>query len=238
MARRNRPPERRIARLMNAATPHTPSDMVARDQFVPGYGTMLQMTTQLIAEHIGETGVVLVLGAGGGLEIEVFSASMPRWTYLAIDPNKGMLDAARERARRCGAMDKVVWIDGFVFNAPPALCDAGVCLLTLHFVTGEESKLDTLKALRARLRPSAPLVVVDLCMDKGASDYELRLDRYCRFALDSGADPELVASTRERVRTVIDTLGASREDALIRDAGFRDVDLFYAGHSWRGWIAR
>jgi len=222
---------------MNGATQHIPSDIEARGRFVPGYGVMLQMTAQLIAERIGAEGTLLVLGAGGGLEIEAFLQWMPRWTYVAVDPDRTMLDAARERVRGCGAAGKVSWVDGYIFDAPLTRHDAAVCLLTLHFVPGEEGKLDTLKALRARLGPNAPLVLVDLCMDKHAPDYEARLDQYQRFAVESGADPEQAASTRERVRTVIDTLSPVSEESLIRDAGFSDVDLFYAGLSWRGWIA-
>jgi len=222
---------------MNTAIAHTPSDMAARARFVPGYGTILQMSTQLIAEHVGGPGLVLVLGAGGGLELEAFAARMPGWTYLAVDPDRTMLEAARERARGCGAAERISWVEGRIFDAPPARCDAATCLLTLHFIVGEQAKLETLRALRARLRPGAPFVLVDLCMDRDAQDYGLQLDRYERFALDSGADPELAVSTRARVRDVIDTLPPLREQALLGEAGFGDIDLFYAGLSWRGWVA-
>lgn len=204
---------------------------------MPGYGIMLRMAAQLIAEHVGGSGRVLVLGAGGGLELEAFAGRMPGWTYLAVDPDRTMLEAARERVRGCGAADRVSWVEGHVFDAPPARCDAATCLLTLHFVAGEEAKLETLRALLARLKPGAPLVLVDLCMDKDGRDYGMELDRYERFAVESGADPELAAATRARVRSVIDTLAPLREKALIREAGFGDIDLFYAGLSWRGWVA-
>jgi tRNA (cmo5U34)-methyltransferase len=222
---------------MNMTTSHIPSDLETRGRFVPGYAVMLQMAAQLTEERIGLQGTVLILGAGGGLEIEAFSARAPAWTFLAVDPDRTMLEAARERARICGTAERVTWIDGYIFDAPATLCDAAVCLLTLHFVPGEEAKLDTLKALRARLKPDAPLVLVDLCMDKRARDYDLRLSRYERFAIDSGAEPNQAASTRERVRNVIDTLSPSVEENLVRKAGFEAVDLFYAGLSWRGWLA-
>lgn len=33
------------------------------------------------------------------------------------------------------------------------------------------------------------------------------------------------------------TLSPERDAALLEEAGFRDVELFYAGFSFRGWVA-
>jgi|CXWL01.1.fsa_nt_gi tRNA (cmo5U34)-methyltransferase len=198
---------------------------------------MLQMSRQLIAEAIGESGEILVLGAGGGLETEAFAARAPAWRFCAIDPDAAMIEAARDRVRACGAMDRVTWVEGFVFDAPPDQCDAAVCLLTLHFVADNGEKLRTLEAVRARLRPHAPFILVDLCMDKNGSDHQLRLARYQRFANESGAPAEQAEATTERVRDVINTVSADRNELLLKQAGFKDIDLFYVGLSWRGWVA-
>jgi tRNA (cmo5U34)-methyltransferase len=216
---------------------HTPSDLQGRAQFVPGYPTMLQMSAQLLAEAFGERGSVLVLGAGGGLELEAFATRWPDWRYCAVDPDTTMLQTARERVQACGALDRVAWVEGTIFEAPQHKHDGATCLLTLHFVADDGEKLRTLQGMHDRLRPGGPLVLVDLCADKGAVDYQRRLDRYQRFALESGAPAAQAASTTERVRTVIHSVSAARNEALLHQAGFTGVDLFYAGLSWRGWVA-
>lgn len=206
-------------------------------RFVPGYTIMQRMAAQLIAERIGGVGEVLVLGAGGGLELEAFASARPGWRFLAVDPSAEMLNAARARAAACNALDRVRWVEGLIFDAPVAPCDAATCLLTLHFVPDDGGKLATLRAIHERLKPGAPFVLVDLCMDKAALDYQRHVDRYQRFALDSGADADDVAETVIRVKTIINTVPAARDEELLAEAGFGDAGLFYAGLSWRGWVA-
>lgn len=204
-------------------------------RFVPGYQVMQRVAAQLIAERIGDAGKVLVLGAGGGLEIETFAREYPHWTYLGVDPAGEMLNAARERVAACGAAAS--WVQGYIFDAPPERCDAATTMLTLHFVPDDGGKLATLRALHERLKPGAPFILVDLCIDKAAPDYDRAVERYRTFALRAGAEPDDVAGTIDRVRHVLQTVAPARNEALLREAGFTDVQLFYAGLSWRGWVA-
>ncbi len=46
---------------------------------VPGYAGMQRMTALLLSERVPEDGQVLVLGAGGGLELKVFAEAHPKW---------------------------------------------------------------------------------------------------------------------------------------------------------------
>ena len=60
--------------------------------------------------------------------------------------------------------------------------------------------------MRERLRPGAPFALVDLCVDKNGRDWDRRVDRFRRFALDSGADLDDVEATVLRVRAVLHTV--------------------------------
>ena len=108
--------------------------------FVPGYGHMQRMAAQLIRERIGETGNVLVLGAGGGLELEAFASLSPQWRFLGVDPAAEMLGAAKERLRLAAASERVDWHHGYIFDAPAGPFDAATCMLTLHFVPDDGAK--------------------------------------------------------------------------------------------------
>jgi len=59
-------------------------------KMVPGYAGMQRMTTLLLAERIPEQGHVLVLGAGGGLELKAFTEAQPSWNLHGVDPSKEM----------------------------------------------------------------------------------------------------------------------------------------------------
>jgi tRNA (cmo5U34)-methyltransferase len=205
--------------------------------FVPAYEHMQRMAAQLIRERIGNTGKVMVLGAGGGLELEAFASRCPQWTFVGVEPAEEMLKAAKDRVLQAGASERVDWHHGYIFDAPPGPFDAATCLLTLHFVPDDGAKEQTLAEIRRRLKPGAPFVLVDLCIDLASPDAATALDRYREFALESGADLERVESTCGRLVNVLKLVSAARDEALLGIAGFSQVELFYAGLSWRGWRA-
>jgi tRNA (cmo5U34)-methyltransferase len=206
-------------------------------RFVPGYKAMQQMAAQLLAETAGQGAEILVLGAGGGLEIEAFAAAQPSWRFTGLDPSVEMLKQAKRVVGAAGAADRVRWVHGYIPDAPEGPFDGASCLLTLHFLPDDGEKLAALRIIRDRLKPGGRFVVADLCLDKQADDYEMRLGRYGRFAVDSGADAQDVAETQQRVSNVLHSVPPTREEALLAEAGFLYIDLFYAGLSWRGWSA-
>jgi tRNA (cmo5U34)-methyltransferase len=205
--------------------------------FVPAYAHMQRMAAQLMRERIGKTGKVLVLGAGGGLELEAFASACPQWTFVGVDPAEEMLKAAQDRVSQAGASERVDWHHGYIFDAPPGPFDAATCMLTLHFVADDGAKERTLTEIRRRLKPGAPFVLVDLCIDLAAPESAVALNRYRDFALESGADVERVDATCGRLTHVLKMVSAARDEELLGLSGFDKVELFYAGLSWRGWCA-
>ena len=216
-------------------------DFVARysegpPRFVPGHHDMLRMATMLLAEDAPADAQVLVVGAGGGVELRHFATAHAGWRLTGIDPSTQMLTVARstlrELALRCDL------IEGIVETAPAGPFDAASCLLTLHMIPDDGSKLATLQAIRTRLRPGAPFVIVDHCLERADPQFERRIDRYARFALASGAPFEDVARACEGIRTMVPMISREREAVLLEQAGFGAIELFYAGFLWTGWTAQ
>ena len=154
-----------------------------------------------------------------------------------MDPAAEMLGAAKERLRLAAASDRVDWHHGYIFDAPSGPFDAATCMLTLHFVPDDGGKERTLAEIRKRLKPGAPFVLVDLCINLSEPDASVALDRYRNFALESGAEPDRVDATCGRVSSVLNTASAARNEELLGSSGFSQIELFYAGLSWRGWRA-
>lgn len=205
--------------------------------FVPAYAEMTRLAGQLIGEAIGSEGRVLVVGAGGGRELAAFAGRAPNWSFIAVDPSAEMLKIARGRAGDDKFEGRTEYVEGLVFDAPRGPFDAATCLLTLHFVPDDGAKLETLRAIRSRLKPGAPFLLVTLCIDLTAPRAEAHLRRYRDYALQSEAAEKDVAATCDRVRTGLHMVPAAREEALLAEAGFSNIDLFYAALSWRGWCA-
>jgi tRNA (cmo5U34)-methyltransferase len=203
-------------------------------RFVPGFADLHRMTGVLLAERAPPDAKVLVLGAGGGLEISALAQAHPGWTFIGVDPSQEMLRLA---ARTLGPLGvRVELVRGYIEDAPPGPFDAAVCLLTLHFLDVAERRRTT-REVRQRLRPGAPFVAAHGSFPQGPDERPLWLSRYATFAIASGVAPELADKARTSVAAHVHMLSPEQDEGILREAGFNDVSLFFAAFTWRGWIA-
>lgn len=204
-------------------------------RFMPGYADMQRMAAILLAEHAPEDAEILVLGAGGGLEMKVFAEMQPAWRFVGVDPAGEMLKLARVTL---GSMaERARWVEGYIDDAPAGPFEGGACLLTLHFLEREE-RLRTLREIKARLAPGAPFVAAHSSFPQDPGKRETWLRRYTAFGIAKGADPEQAAGAGKAVGENLDLLSPEADAALMVEAGFSDVELFYAAFTWRGWVGR
>lgn len=192
------------------------------------------MAALLLAETVPPQGHVLVLGAGGGLELKVFAEAQPGWRFAGVDPSAEMLKLAT--ATLGPLASRVELIEGYVDTAPQGPFDGATCLLTLHFLSIEQ-RLYTLTELARRLKPGAPLVVAHHSFPQ-TEDQKMRwLNRYAAFAAASGVPAENTKSAAVAIGSRLPLLAPEQEEALLQEAGFRSVELFYAAFTFRGWVA-
>ena len=202
-------------------------------RFVPGFDALHRMTGILLAEKVPPAARILVLGAGGGLELTALAAAYPGWTFTGIDPAQPMLDLA---AQVMGAeAQRAELICGYIDDAPDGPFDGAVCLLTLHFLDRDERRR-TVAEIHRRLKPGAPFVAAHSSFPQGPGDKELWLSRYAAFAVASGSPPEQAEQARAAVAAAANMLEPQEDEAILRQGGFADAALFYAAFTWRGWI--
>jgi tRNA (cmo5U34)-methyltransferase len=224
---------------MTPPPPFTDPAMIARyaedtPKKVPGYADLHRMTMMLLAEHAPEDAKIIVVGGGGGMELKAFATAQPSWRFVGVDPSAEMLDLA---GRVLGPFQTRVQLQkGYVDHAPPGPFDGATCLLTLHFLQRDE-RLHTLREIRRRLKPGAPLVVAHHSRPEGAP-LDIWLTRSVAFAEGPGVDFAKASASGAMMAERLPVLSPAEEEALLREAGFSDVALFYAGFSFRGWVSR
>jgi tRNA (cmo5U34)-methyltransferase len=214
-------------------------------RYVPGLVDLHRMTGILLAEKAPRDARILVLGAGGGLELKALAEAHPGWSFVGVDPSAEMLGLA---AHTLGPLAlgplgaRVELIQGYIEDAPAGPFDAATCLLTLHFLASDERRR-TASEIRRRLKPGAPFVAAHGSFPQGQGEGEgqderaLWLSRYAAFAITSGVDPDQANAARTAVDTSVSMLSPEQDEAILREAGFADVTLFFAAFTWRGWIA-
>jgi len=202
---------------------------------VPGFHGLQQMTRVLLAESVPEDGHVLVLGAGGGLELKAFAEAQPRWRLTGVDPSAEMLKLA---ATTLGPLaPRAELVEGYVDDAPQGPFDGATCLLTLHFLPREQ-RLHTVREVRRRLAPGAPFVVAHHSVADAPESRGRWLSRYAAFSVASGIPAPNMAHAATAISERLPLLTPEEDEAVLREAGFSDVELFYAAFTFRGWVMR
>lgn len=201
---------------------------------VPGFTDLQRMAMLLLAEYAPRAADILVLGAGGGLELKVFAEAQTQWRLLGVDPSAEMLNLARSTLGPLQSHAELV--EGTIDAAPLGPFDGAACLLTLHFLPRDE-RLRTLRELRRRLKPGAPFVVAHHSFAKDEQGQRW-LARVAAYAVSRGLDPGQAAAMPAALAEHLPALSPEEDEALLREAGFNDVALFYAALTFRGWVAK
>lgn len=197
---------------------------------VPGFDGLHRMMSMLLAERIPERGQILVLGAGGGLELKALAEAHPGWTLTGIDPSADMLKLAEQIVGPHAS--RVSLHEGYIDSAPVGPFDGAACLLTLHFVPHDQ-RLETLREIHRRLVPGAPFVVAHISFPQTEPERSTWIARHVAY---SGTAAANVESAKKAIATRLSILSPEEDEASLREAGFSDVSLFYAGLSFRGWV--
>jgi tRNA (cmo5U34)-methyltransferase len=87
------------------------------------------------------------------------------------------------------------------------------------------------------LKPGAPLVIAHSSFSQQDGARCLWLNRYAAFATASGVPAADVEKMRATVEAQLSILSPEQDEAILQEAGFSEVGMFYAAFSWRGWVA-
>jgi tRNA (cmo5U34)-methyltransferase len=85
------------------------------------------------------------------------------------------------------------------------------------------------------LKPGAPLIVAHHSFPEGG-ELSRWLSRSMAFASGSSVDFAGTSISAATMAEHLPILSIAEDETLLRDAGFSNVALFYAGFSFRGWV--
>lgn len=203
---------------------------------------LLFMLTQCFLRALEQPELnLLVVGVGGGAEIERFLPDNPSWRLTGVDPSREMLTLAHTKVEELGLRERVTLLRGTVEDlATEARFDAATCLFVLHFLP-DEAKRETLRGIARRLRPGAPVLV--------ASGGRVGVgDLRASFRSAWQHYGEVMGMPAERMAAIIQGLVAQQANAtaaedyeqLLHEAGFSHVASFFNVMSGGigAWIAR
>lgn len=201
---------------------------------VPAVDVLHQLAGLLLRERVPVDGRVLVLGAGGGMELKAFAETNPEWRLLGVDPSLEMLDLATHTLGPLAA--RVELLRGYIDDAPDTLFDGATCLLTLHFLAREE-RLHALRELKRRLSPGAPLVIAHHSVPDAVDEKLAWFRRHAAFVASNGVPPMDADANALAIADRLPTLSPEADVEILLQAGFTQPSLFFAAFTFRGWVA-
>lgn len=200
---------------------------------VPGLSDMHRMASILLARGTPADGRILVLGAGGGLELKAFADTQPEWRFDGVDPSAEMLQLANTTLGPQNS--RVHFHEGYIDTAPKGPYDAAVCFLTLHFLEKSERQR-TVEEVFQRLKPGAPFVVAHHSFPNSDAEKEKWLSLYAAFSISSGIPAAQAEGGIQPMKERLPVLSPAEDEEVLRAAGFGDIDLFYAAFTFKGWV--
>jgi SAM-dependent methyltransferase len=139
--------------------------------FIPGYEQMLDAGAQALRALAAPAPVIVDLGTGTAAFASRCISVRSDASVIAIDEDAAILEIARERLAREGAMASFVQAS-FLDVTLPA-CDAFVASLALHHVRTVERKQQLYRDCHRSLASDGLLVSVDCCVSADARLAEL-----------------------------------------------------------------
>ncbi len=161
----------------------------------------------------------------------MFAEAHPGWTFDGVDPSAEMLKlAATDSGTARLARDPASKATSAARRSGPF--DAATCLsdAALHRLSrnGDARRPMFTAASSRRALRAGPLSA----FRKGAgSERALWLSRHEALHAAAGLDPQARRSTRNAIRHANHILAPEQDEAILREAGFSNVSLFYAGFS-------
>jgi tRNA (cmo5U34)-methyltransferase len=206
-----------------------------------GYDACHELAACMLVAALGSGGAahVLVAGAGGGAKEIVTAAAMePRWRFIAVDPSQPMMDLAVARLTESGLGDRTEAVLGTVDDLPAdAAFDAATLIGVLHHLPGDDAKRAILRALAARLKPNAPLILAG--NHYAYASQPLLLAAWGeRWRMHGATQDEVRAKLGKILQGADPPHSESVVAKLLDEGGFEPPIRFFSSLFWGAWIAR
>lgn len=211
-------------------------DMLERS--VPQHDVMRRAVFDLGSRFVMEKTAVVDLGCSRGEAmaplVDRFGA---RCRFVGVECSEPMLAAARERFRGlidCGVVE--VRAMDLRRDFPPVKASLVLSVLTLQFVPIEHRQGLVRRAFRS-LVPGGAMILVEKVLGGDAEIDEVLREEYWALKRENGYTQDSIDRKRLSLEGVLVPVTAAWNEELLRAAGFRSVDCFWAWMNFRGWLA-
>lgn len=204
---------------------------------IPGYDLMFDIAASFLS-CVREEAHLLVVGAGGGKELALLGSLHPTWQFTGVDPAEAMLELARQKVEHLKINGRVQLYKSFVEDIPEEVTyDAATCMLVLHFLPDDQSKLALLKNINSRLKPGAPLILSTPYGEVQSIEFKKMMNASEVFYRYQDVSEEMIQEHFDRLQNDVSLISEEKIIELLEQAGFETVTRFFNSFIFGGWYA-
>jgi tRNA (cmo5U34)-methyltransferase len=224
---------------MDNTTPHPSAEydtQVART--IPGYERFFAETIGLVKAYMPQPGIWLDTGCGTGTMVFLAMREFPDARFILADPSERMLAQAKAKLAAVGANAEILaptdsaGLPG-VLKETPDIITAIMC----HHYLDPAGRKTAVNACYELLREGGLFVTFENIRPFTARGTEIGLRRWKEFQLFAGRSVEIVDKHMSRFGAEYFPITVSEHLGLMRECGFRTVEILYYGTMQAGFYA-
>lgn len=213
-------------------------DMVTRS--VPFYVEMQRMMSELVADHCGEDGVIYDLGCSTGATMIMMDQTVPQQIkFVGIDDSAPMLEKCRTKLQEVG-MKRPFSLEVADLNTglvPMKDATVVILCLTLQFVR-PIAREKLLRNIFEQLRPGGVLIVIEKILAEETDFNRDFIKYYYNHKRRNNYSEMEISQKREALENVLIPYKLSENITLLKEVGFRTVEVFFKWYNFSGFIAK
>lgn len=154
--------------------------------------------------------------------------------YIGVDSSAEMLKKARNNLKNCN----VTLINGDITNSDIEIYNASfiTSILTLQFIP-RRKRIQVIKKAYKGLNKGGALVIVEKVIGNNARFDEMFIELYHDFKLSNGLSEKEVFAKSKAIRGVMSPNTMQENIDILKEAGFKDIDIFFKWCNFAGIIA-
>jgi tRNA (cmo5U34)-methyltransferase len=195
---------------------------------IPFYETIHQEAIDLVKTMKPDVACWLDTGCGTGYLVELALAAFPQAQFIVADPAEAMLERARERLANTGGSRlrflAPVGSEGIVHDdVAPQVITALQC----HHYLRPEKRRRAVQACHAVLEDGGLFITFENITPQTDTGTRIGLERWKRYQMRMGRSETVVDNHLERFNVKYFPITANDHVRLLRDVGFRTVEMFW-----------
>jgi tRNA (cmo5U34)-methyltransferase len=201
---------------------------------------MQRMMAELVADQCGQDGVIYDLGCSTGATLIMMDQTVPQHIkFVGIDDSAPMLDKCRTKLEEMG-MKRPFSLEVADLNTGVVpMEDASVVILclTLQFVR-PIAREKLLRNIHEQLRPGGVLIVIEKILAEETDFNRDFIKYYYNHKRRNNYSEMEISQKREALENVLIPYKLSENITLLKEVGFRTVEVFFKWYNFSGFIAK